>query len=105
MFVVPIQSLPNQELTIVLDGILYDLAIRETVGCMSMDVTRAGVVVVQGQRCVADAPVLPYVSLEGPFGNFVFITNDGDLPYWDQFGSSQILMFGTSVEIAAARAA
>lgn len=105
MLTISLVALPNQELTVSLDGILYDLAIRETNGCMSMDVTRAGVTVVQGQRCVADAPVLPYVALEGPYGNFVFLTNAGDLPYWTQFTSDQTLVFGTAVEIAAARAA
>lgn len=98
-----LQPIPNQQLTVVLDGVLYDLTIRETNGCMSMDVARGGEVVVEGQRIVAGTPVLPYVSLEGSFGNFVFLTEAGDLPFYDQFGVTQTLVFATAAEIGAIR--
>jgi hypothetical protein len=104
MLQIPLQAIPNQELTVVLDGVLYDLTIKETNGCMVMDVTRGGVVIiVQGARCVAGAAVLPYVSLEGQFGNFAFVTSNGDLPYYDQFGTTQTLVFATEAEIGAIR--
>lgn len=103
MQVVPLQAMPNQQLTVVLDGVLYDLTVRETNGCMSMDVIRAGEVVVSGQRCVAGSLVLPYISLESTFGNFAFLTQNDDLPYWDQFGATQTLVFATGVEIGAIR--
>lgn len=103
MQTIDLQVIPNQQLTVVLDGILYDLTLKETNGCMSMDVTRGGVVVVQGCRCVAGQPVLPNVSMEGSFGNFAFITSAGDLPYYDQFGTTQTLVFATEVEIGAIR--
>lgn len=103
MQTIELQAIPNQQLTVVLDGILYDLTIKETNGCMSMDVTRGGVVVTTGCRCVAGQPILPYVSLEGSFGNFAFITAGGDLPYFDQFGTTQTLCFATEAEIGAIR--
>lgn len=103
MLQIPLNAIPNQELTVVLDGVLYDLTLKETNGCMSVDVTRAGVVVIRGQRCVAGSPILPYVSLEGQFGNFAFVTNDGDLPYYDQFGVSQALIYASEFEIGAIR--
>lgn len=103
MQTVGLQAIPNQRLTVVLDGVLYDLTLRETNGCMSVDILRGGDPVVEGQRIVAGEPFLPYVVLEGAYGNFVMLTQDGDLPYYDQFGLTQTLVWATAVEIGAIR--
>lgn len=105
MQTVDLQPIPNQQLTVVLDGVLYDLTLRLTNGCMSVDVVRAGEPVVSGQRIAAGTPFLPYVALEGAFGNFIMLTQDGDLPSYDQFGLTQTLVWATAVEIGALRTA
>lgn len=105
METIGLQAIPNQQLTVVLDAVLYNLTFRATNGCMSVDMLRAGEVVVSGQRIVAGQPFLPYVVLEGQYGNFVMLTQDGDLPYYDQFGLTQTLVWATAAEIGAIRAA
>lgn len=104
MQTIDLQTIPNQQLTVVLDGVLYSLTLRLTNGCMSVDVTRAGDPVVSGQRIVAGAPFLPYVALEGAYGNFIMLTQDGDLPDYTQFGLTQTLIWATAAEIGTIRA-
>jgi len=103
MQTIALQAIPNQQLTVVLDSVLYDITIRDVGGCMAADITRAGEVLVQGCRIVAGYPILPYVSLEGEYGNFAILTQSGDLPYYDQFGATQTLIFATAEEIGAIR--
>lgn len=105
MQIIGLNPVPNQQLTVVLDGVLYNLTLRLTNGCMSVDILRAGEVIVSGQRIVAGQPFLPYVVLEGQYGNFVMLTQDGDLPDYTQFGLTQVLVWATAAEIGAARLA
>jgi len=99
-----LQALPKQQFTIALDNTLYEIAIRETAGCMSADVTRGGdpTPVVSGYRCVAGELVLPE-DRENGYGNFMFLTLDGDLPWWESFGTTQLLVYASPAELAAVR--
>jgi hypothetical protein len=55
---------------------------------------------------VAGYPVLTNLALQSSFGNFVFLTaNNGDLPYYTEFGATQTLVFATTAELNALVAA
>lgn len=103
MLVVALQAIPKQSFTVVLSDLLYDVDLIETNGCMSMNVTRAGEVVAAGQRCVAKQLVLPYAALEDGLGNFLFLTQNNELPYWQLFTSTQALLFASNAELEAVR--
>lgn len=103
MLTIDIQAIPNQSFTIALENVNYEIAIRETGGVMSVDVTRANVRVVSGARVVAGQLVLNYSDLEDGYGNFMFLTSEGDLPYYDQFGVSQDFVYATAAELATVR--
>lgn len=103
MQTIPLQAIPKQSLTIVLENVLYDIALKETAGCMSVDIDRAGERIVSGARCVAGQLLLNYEALEDGFGNFLFLTEGEDLPYWDQFGNTQTLMYASAEDLAAVR--
>lgn len=98
-----LQILPKQSFSVSLDGILYDLAFLATDGVMSANVARAGVRVVSGQRVVAGQLVIPYRKLEDNAGNFLFLTDDGDIPFWDKFGLSQTFYFASNADLVAVR--
>lgn len=100
---IPLQAVPKQSFTIVLDGVLYEIALRETAGCMSIDVTRSNTPIVTGARCVAGKLLLNYRDLEDGEGNFMFLTESGDLPWWEQFGTTQSLIYATQAELEAVR--
>lgn len=83
---------PNQAFSITINGVVWDLAIKVARGTMLADVKRDGVDLVVGQRIVAEFPILPYRYLSHE-GNFAILTRDGDLPWWEEFGRSQSLVY------------
>jgi len=100
---VPIEAVANQEFTITLEGSRYNLSIKQAIECMEIDIVRDDIVIVTGMRPVAGTPVIPYRYLER--GNFLFLTENDDLPWWEKFGSTQSLLYLTIAEMEQARAA
>lgn len=101
--VVPITATPNQSLSIQVDDVRYSIRLRDIGSMMALDLSIDDVVILQGLRVVANSPLIPYEYLEGDGGNFLFITELGDLPHWDQFESTQTLLYVTATEIESAR--
>jgi hypothetical protein len=101
MMNVPIQSLPNQTFSISLENNTYDITLKETNGVISATVVRNDIIIVENQRCVAGFPVIPYEYLED--GNFIFFTQDEQLPDYTQFNATQSFNYITALELAAFR--
>lgn len=87
---------PNQTFPVILEGARYDLTIKDCDGFMIMDVVRDDVVILQGQRMLANTPIIHYNYLTQ--GNLVIITDNDDLPDWQQFGITQQLYYLTDEE-------
>lgn len=103
MIDIGLAAVANQALTVQLGGRQYAIAMQEANGVMSASIARDGVVLVSNVRVSAGTPLLPYLYQES--GNFL-VTVDGEaLPYWDQFGVTQFLVYLTADELAAYRAA
>ena len=101
MIDVPLQAVPNQQLSIQLGVSRYDITIKEAIGVMSATVVRDGVTLIENVRLVAATPVLPYDYLEE--GNFALTTADEELPDYTRFGVTQYLVYLDAVELAALR--
>jgi hypothetical protein len=99
MRLVPVQATPNQSFTLTIDNVRYGLRLRDLGGVMCADVVIDGETIMYGCRVLAGEPVIPYRYLEN--GNFVFLTLDGDLPDWRQFGLTQSLVYLSDAELAA----
>ena len=102
MKIIDIKSLPSQNLNLTLDGSTYNITIKETSGVMSMTIERDNVLIVQNQRVVSGSPVIPYKYLER--GNFIFVTQNFEYPYYPAFGVTQFLFYLTQDELANIRA-
>lgn len=102
MIDVGIAAVPNQSLSIQLDERFYDIHLRDAGGAMAATIARDGVTLVSGARIVAGTPLLPYRYQEA--GNFLVTTDAEALPYYDQFGVTQFLVYLTAAELAAYRA-
>lgn len=103
--IIPLTAVPNQSLTVLLDGARYELSIKEAGGMMAVSITRATVRLVDSIRAVAGTPVLPYGYLQMGGGNFIFTcANDDVIPYWTDFGVSTQLVYLTPEDIADATA-
>ena len=94
---------PNQSFSVQLDGAFYDIHLREANGVMAATIARDGVTLVSASRITAGTPLLPYRYQEA--GNFVMTTDDEALPYWDQFGITQFLVYLSAAEVTALRGA
>jgi len=101
MIDVTIAATANQELTVQLGGAMWGITLREGTGCMSASVTRDNVPVVSNVRVTAGTPLLPYQYQEA--GNFIMTVENDALPYWDQFGVTQFLLYITADELAVYR--
>lgn len=103
MIDVGIAMLANQALSIQLDARFYEIELHEANGVMSATITRDGVVIVSNMRVTAGTPLLPYRYQEA--GNFIMTTDGEAIPYWDQFGVTQFLVYLSADELAAYRGA
>lgn len=113
MIEIPLQAIPNQTLSVQLDGNQYDIKIAATMSTttdnglladdvlMCVDITRNNVAIVSGFRAVAGFPIIPYQYLEA--GNFAFVTADGDYPDYRKFNVDQSLIYASESELETIR--
>lgn len=102
---IPLQVTPNESFPITLDNTRYDLSLRSIGALTYLDVTINGVLVLSGQRCPPNEPLIPYEYLEGAGGNFAFTTPNGEYPNYPSFGTTHFLVYASAAELAAIRAA
>lgn len=99
--IIPLDPIPNQSLTIRLDGRRYAITVKEINRAMGVTIERDGETLIQNVRAVAGFPLLPYSHLSRDAGNFIFTnTNEGELPYYLDFGATCLLVYSTAAEIA-----
>lgn len=97
MLEITLAPIPNQTFSTVLDTIRYDLRIFLAVNVMCCDLAINGTSVLTSNRLVAGAFVIPYRYLQN--GNFLLTTLNDELPWYEQFGSTQFLIYLTQNEI------
>lgn len=103
--IIPLEPIPNQNLTVVLETVRYELTLKEAGGMMVISISRAGEKLLDSLRCVAGTPLLPYPYLERGGGTFIFTTaEEGAIPYWIDFATTAQLIYITAVELALLRA-
>lgn len=101
MQLINITAVANQSLSVRLNNVRYDIAIKEANGVMVASIVRDGVAVVTGARIVAGALIIPSQYQED--GNFVIDTLNDAIPYWTAFGVTQFLYYFSADELEAAR--
>lgn len=103
MRIIELAATPNQSFSVTLEGNRWDFVIKQAVTSMIADVTLNEVVRLTGIRIVAETPIIPYEYLQGA-GNFIILTENEEIQYWERFGVDQIMVFATPEEIEAAKA-
>jgi len=103
MIDISISASPNQTFFVQIGDDSYSITLHAADDAMTVSISRDDAVITQGQRIVPGTPLLPYRYQEA--GNFMLITNDGDLPDFEQFGVTQFLVYLTAEELATYRAA
>ncbi|POP42320.1 hypothetical protein CHU32_03540 [Superficieibacter electus] len=100
MITIPLNNEPNQSLSILLDGINHKLTIKEAGGLMMITIERDSKIIISNTRLLSGILIIPYQYCEA--GNFVFLTEDDDVPYYTRFGR-QTLVYVTADEMEAYR--
>ncbi len=101
MITLPLQAIPNQSFTFSEADFRFEVTIKEAAGVMAVDISVDNSIIIQGQKVVSGGPVIPYRHLES--GNFAFITENDEIPYYDQFGVSQSLIYLTPDDLGGVR--
>ena len=101
MINIPIQAVPNQSFSIVLDTNRWDIAIKTTNDAVSVSLTLNNVEVIRNLRAVAGMRIIPSRYEEA--GNFAIITNNGAVPDYLEFGISQYLVYLSDAELEVIR--
>lgn len=92
MRLIPMEAVPNQELTLNIDGNRWLLRLKVAKSSMIADVYRNDVALLLGQRIAVGTPMIPYQYLQGA-GNFILLVDNEELPDWKQFGITQQLLY------------
>jgi hypothetical protein len=89
---IPLRAIPNQRLAVTLDDINWVITLKAARHMMLCDIQRDEVMVMQGSRLMPNAPLIPYAYLSHG-SNFTLITEQDALPWWEQFESTQTLIY------------
>jgi hypothetical protein len=103
MIDIGLAAVANQSLSVQLGERNYVIDFHEANGVMCVTLTRDGVVLVSGSRVTGGTPLLPYRYLESGEGNFLVTVDNEEIPYWDQFGNTQFLVYLSAEELAVFR--
>lgn len=100
MRTIPIQQTANQSLTVTLDGNRWSLTIKAANEMMCVDIDLNDTPILRGQRVVAGMPVIPYRRIAPNQGNFMFVTERDENPWWERFIVDQSLHYVTAEDLA-----
>lgn len=104
-FEIPLEAIPNQSFTTVVNNIQYNFSIKFTGIVMSATIVRNNTLIISNVRMVPNSiilpnfPLIPYQYLENGNGNFYTITSNDEYPIYTQFGITQFLVYFSSDEI------
>lgn len=101
MQAIPIQAIPNQAFSILLDTNQWDFEIKTTNGMVSVSLTLNGVVLIENLRAVTNGRIIPSKYEEA--GNFAIIAQNQNVPDYTQFGTTQTLVYISPTDLTAAR--
>lgn len=99
---IPLQQLPNQSLSALLDGNQWNLLLKTVEDSTVLSAQLNGVDVLSSARAVAGSFIIPSTYEEA--GNFIFVTQLFQLPFYTQFNVTQSLIYVSAAELAVLRA-
>jgi hypothetical protein len=98
---VTLENTPQQEFSVSLGGSQWLISLRtahNTSGnCTLATLQKDGVEVVTSVLCAPNAPLMPYGYMSA--GNFVFVCDNGEYPYYENFGITTKLYWLEADEI------
>jgi hypothetical protein len=88
---IQIKPIPNQQFSVNLNGVRFDITISALNGAMGVTIAMNGVVIIENTRATAGTFLLPYLYQEN--GNFLFFNLNDEIIFYDHFGATQTLVY------------
>jgi hypothetical protein len=101
MMSVPLQQLPNQSFSILLDSNQWDFLLKTVEDSTVVSLTLNGTDLLDSAKAPAGAFIIPSIYEES--GNFFFVTQSFQLPYYTNFNVTQSLIYISATELATLR--
>lgn len=101
---IPIEPIPNQQLTSLLGGNRYSITIKAVGQGVAVSIVMNNETLCEGIRAVAGAPIIPYPYAENGGGNFMLTTLNNVIPAWADFANTCFLVWTDPVEMETYRA-
>lgn len=98
---IPLQSIPNQSFSITLGGNQWNFTLKTTNGVIAVTLAKNNIAIINNLRAVANTLIIPARYLED--GNFLFLTQNFQLPDYAQFGITQLLVYLSPADLIASR--
>lgn len=98
---IPLQQIPNQSFSILLDGNQWNILLKTVEDITVVSMTLNGADILDSAHAVAGSFIIPSIYQES--GNFFFTTLNQDLPYYTDFNVSQQLIYISATELAVLR--
>lgn len=87
----PLDAIPNQELTVTLDDNTYDIVLKEANEAMAISVSINNKLIVSNILISANTALLP--ANRKANGNFYLYSLTDDYPYYTNFGITEFLIY------------
>lgn len=100
---IPLEAIPNQTFTAVLNDNSWDITIKTAKDITAVTISLNNELIISNARAVSNTLLIPSRYQELKSGNFLFLTKDYQLPIYTEFGLTQRLIYVTNDELEAAR--
>jgi len=97
MLEINLAAIPYQAFSVNIDSMRYDLRIFLATNVMCCDLAINGIAILTSMRLIASGFLIPYQYLEN--GNFLITTLNDELPFYEQFNTTQFLTYLTQDEL------
>lgn len=103
MMNIPLQQLPSQSFSAQLNGNGWDFLLKTIEDTTIVSLRLNGNDIIDGGLAVAGGLIIPSVYQENNAGNFFFVTQANQLPFYTQFSVTQYLIYISNAELEAIR--
>jgi hypothetical protein len=101
MMSIPIQAIPNQSFSLILDSNNWNFLLKTAEDTTVVSLTLNGNDIIDSVRAVSGSLIIPSQYEEN--GNFFFTTANFELPFYTFFNISQSLIYVNASELSAFR--
>lgn len=99
MIEIPLSNDPSQSFSIQINDNFYNFRIKNTLSFMVVSIARNDTQLISNSRAMAGFQLIPYRYLENGEGNFAFITENNEYPFYTQFEKNQYLFYLSNDEL------